>query len=142
MNESGDRRDSRRQRRAHHVMAIAVLLMMVSGAAQIGSGIIDGGQGWSAGFAIMVLGPGLYLLTTEGAVVQHGGPGLRIFQMLRRSRGSVIALAILAAAASLYEGIRGALPGWLAGTNVVACCCMAMALRQRSPTVSPSNQDQ
>lgn len=139
MKESGERRNSRRQRRAHQVLAIAVVLMTVSGAGQIGNGIIGGGQGWSHGFALMIFGPALYLVTTQGAVVQQGGRGSRIIQMLRRSRGALIALAILAAAASLYEAIRGALPWWHAGPWVLACCSMAIALKQRSPLVSPSD---
>ncbi len=142
MKESGERRDPRRQGRAHQVLAVAVLLMMVSGAGQIGNGISGGGQGWSHGFALMIFGPALYLVTTRGAVGQQGGWGFRIIQVLRRGRGALIALAILAAAASLYEGIRSALPWWHAGPWVLASCSMAMALGQRSPTVSPSNQDQ
>ncbi len=139
MKESDERGDPRRQGRAHSVLAIAVLLMMVSGAGGVAYGIVDGWQGWSHGFGVMILGPALYLVATGGAVAEQGGQGSRIIQMLRRSRGAVIALAVLAvlaAAANLYEGIRGSVPWWLAVVMAAACCSMAMALRQLSSTAS------
>lgn len=136
MKESDERWDPRRQGRAHSVLAIGVLLMMVSGAAGVAYGIVDGWQGWSHGFGVMILGPALYLVATGGAVAGQGGQVSRIIRMLRRSRGAVIALAVLAAAANLYEGIRGAVPWWLALLMAAACCSMAMALRQLSSTAS------
>ncbi len=136
MKESDERVDPRRQGRAHSVLVIGVLLMMVSGAGGVAYGIVDGWQGWSHGFGVMILGPALYLVATAGAVVEQGGQGSRIIQMLRRNHSAVIALAILAAAASLYEGIRGSVGWWPAGIMVAACCSMAMALRQLSSTAS------
>ena len=136
MKESDERGDPRRQGRAHSVLVVSVLLVMVSGAGQLVRGMVDGTQGWSVGLMLVVFGPFLYLMATAPLSVQQGGAEPRVVQMLRRNHHTLIALAILAAGASLYEGVRGAVSWWFAGIMVAACCSMAMALRQLSSTAS------